>query len=222
MANMSTSCPACGARLTRNSQSGASICGFCGYEQLAVSAPLSTTSPYDRRSAERSLLQLHRYCSGTNIGIENAFTRAAGENSYSPEDRDLDGIGSLYVPLFVDDLNDYFRERFLSLRTGGMLMVLCPVKSRWHTPAPPARPAAYVRPALTVLPAGTARLQAALEGPLPPRSPVPGGEKNVRSAFDPGGLRKRSPACASRTRRPMAGSAAMVVKTKKLVAPHSA
>jgi hypothetical protein len=135
MVNMSTSCPACGARMTRNNQTGASICAFCGYEHLPATAAVCTTTPYDRRSADKSILQLHRYCTGTNIGIENAFTSPAGEKSYSPEDRDLDGIGSLYVPLFVDDLNLYFRERYLSLRAGGMLMILCPVKSRLKTPA---------------------------------------------------------------------------------------
>ncbi|WP_417317284.1 hypothetical protein [Emcibacter sp.] len=53
---------------------------------------------------------------------------------YTPKDRDLDGIGSLYVPIFVEDLNNYFSARYVSLKKGGMLMILCPVKSRFRTP----------------------------------------------------------------------------------------
>ncbi|WP_321393381.1 hypothetical protein [Emcibacter sp.] len=133
---MSTSCPACGARLTRNTGSDSACCGFCGYERLCSPGSFSAPSPYDRSRCDKSILQLHRYCSGTNIRSENAFTIPLEEETYSPGQRDLDGIASLYVPLFTDDLNDYFRERYLSLKTGGMLMIVCPVKSRFHRPAP--------------------------------------------------------------------------------------
>jgi|GEM_PF-2456098 len=132
-------CPVCGANLSHNKSPEYVKCRICRFERFGRYITDGTTLVHkniDQAIFNESFLRLQDISRLTNISYESYVyddldTQFTAHNimpkAYHKTLEEQDLIWSELMLPYMADLDDFFRERFLSLKPGGLLFLSTPI-----------------------------------------------------------------------------------------------